>query len=842
MNKMANADISITEREIKHKAISTEIAAEGIVLLENNGALPFSKEVETIALFGGGARRTVKGGTGSGDVNTRDYVTVEQGLENAGYRIATKAWLSEHEKTMLEAKKAYDEHIDQLSEQGIAVAMLTMMGYPFKEPEFRKIEDKDCAPADAAIYVVSRNSGEGADRKYEEGDYLLSDSEISDISLLSKKYKKFVLLLNVGAPIEIEAVKALADATVLISQGGSGCGDAVAQILCGNKTPSGKLSTTWAKHYFDYPYAEEYTKDFNNAVYKEGIFVGYKWFDLCGTEPLYPFGYGLSYTDFEIKNVSVSLQGTSLSVDVSVANVGTRYGKEVLQLYVTPPQGKLIKPHQVLAGFAKTKLLAPYECANVNITFDITSIASYDESISSWILESGEYILRLGSDSRNARPISAVVLEKTCTTEVCGPLMRSQKVECDFAVWNNCAESDMQRLYINGDSICKKVNTYAEVCSELPKSERNVSFDDCLKGSATAEELVAQMSTQELILLCVGGARVNFTDFSVIGNASSSIPGAAGDTTSALKHCGIPACSMADGPAGIRVNPKVYQRGDKYINNVAEDPLLGNVIPKEFRKVDLSGTQVKYQFCTALPIATQLAQTWNLDLLEQAGDIVGAELDELGIDLWLAPAMNIHRNPLCGRNFEYFSEDPFLSGKCAAAVVKGVQKHSGKGVTIKHLAANNQETNRNRNSSILSERALREVYLKGFEICVKESQPFAAMTSVNLINGVHTANDKDLLQHILRDEWGFNGIVMTDWGTTGEFVENNGDAYSCSGTKECIFSGNDLIMPGTQADEDRLSNAVKEGTLSVAQLQCCAVRIIKLLLKCATGNESEKEK
>ncbi len=836
-NKMATPDLTVTEREKKHIAISTEIAAEGIVLLENRGVLPLSADVKSIALFGSGARRTVKGGTGSGDVNTRSFVTVERGLKNAGFSIVTDAWLLEHETVMVEAKKAYDDHIQELSHQGIGVALLTMMGQPFVEPEFRALGLSDLAKADAAIYVLARNSGEGADRKNAPGDYQLTENEKKDIALLAQSYSHFVLLLNVGGVVDIEPVQELPDAIVLMSQGGSGCGDAVAKVLTGEENPSGKLTATWAKRYEDYPFAEEFAADANDAYYKEGIYVGYRWFDTFGIEPMYPFGYGLSYTDFKIETTTIRQNRRCVDLCVRVTNTGKCPGKEVVQVYASFPQTDLDKPYQSLVAFEKTVLLKPGEVQELPISINLSRMASYDESRSAWVLEQGCYILRVGNHSRYSDRAVTLKVDKDCIVEQCRNLLRREHPEKLPEERDSCLVPNCPVISIDTSKLLCVKHEYTQDFPLLPKPEKLCSFADVVKGRATAEELVGQMTADELIQLCIGGARVSLSDFSVIGNASKSIPGAAGDTTGKLSHYSIPQCAMADGPAGIRVNPKVYERHDGYINNVEEDPILGKVLPPELRKVNLSGTRVKYQYCTALPIATQLAQTWNHDLLLKAGDLIGAEMEQLGIDLWLAPGMNIQRNPLCGRNFEYFSEDPLLSGLCAADLIVGVQEnHPGKGVTVKHFAANNQETNRNRNNSHVSERVLREIYLKGFEIAVKH-YPFAVMTSVNLLNGIHTANDRGLLLHILRDEWWFKGLVMTDWGTTGEFVENSGDSYSCSGSKECIQAGNDLIMPGTQGDEDRLKAAVENGTLHIESLQACAVRIINVLKRCAPGME-----
>ena len=837
-NKMATASITVTEREKRHTALSARIAAEGMVLLENKGVLPFPAQVQSIALFGSGARRTVKGGTGSGDVNVRSFVTIEQGLKDAGYGIVTEDWLAEQDTLIRTAKAQYDAHIQELSHQGISVALLTMMGKPFREPELRALNEQDLRPADAAIYVLARNSGEGADRKNAPGDYLLTETEKQDIALLAKRYERFVLLLNVGGVLNLEAVRELPGAIVLVSQGGSGFGTAVAEILTGAESPSGRLTATWAKQYSDYPCADEFCVQPEDVWYKEGIFVGYRWFDSFGMEPRYPFGYGLSYTDFAWSDIQVHVKEAQVFLSVTVQNTGNHPGKDVVQIYAAQPRTELPKAEKLLVGFAKTGLLNPGEGETVTVSFPCASLASYDEEKSAWVLEQGEYGIYVGKNSRKLQPEAALVLERTIATEQCRSLFRGEKADRLFPKRSAAVSYSCPKILIDPDSIPFVTHTYTGTPTALSAPTRRVGFSDVVKGSATAAELAGELTPEELALLCIGAARVSFTDFSVIGNASKSIPGAAGDTTDRLEDYGIPQCAMADGPAGIRVNPKVYQRGDTYINNVEEDPILGKVLPPELRKVDLSGTEIKYQYCTALPVAVQLAQSWNPRLAELAGDIAGAEMEELGIDLWLAPGLNIQRNPLCGRNFEYYSEDPYLSGVFAAAVTKGVQKHPGKGTCIKHLAANNQETCRSTSNSHVSERTLREIYLRGFEICVKEARPFSAMTSMNLLNGVHTANDQDLLTHALRDEWGFDGIVMTDWGTTGQFVcVGEGRKYGPSTPVGCILAGNDLIMPGTKFDEDTLFAAIRDGSLPVAALQDSGKRLIELLVKCNTGRK-----
>lgn len=837
-NKMATADAAITARETEHAKIATKIAAQGMVLLENKGVLPFGDTVQSIALFGSGARRTIKGGTGSGDVNSRGCVSVEQGLINVGYQVVSAAWMNEYDTAVRNARQVYDEQIKDASKENAFVGLITMMSNPFVAPDFRSLTQKELAqyPADAAVYVLSRISGEGADRKLREGDYLLTAQELADIRLLSQQYPKFVLLLNVGGVVELTQIKDLPGAILLMSQGGSGGGDAVAAVISGKTTPSGKLTTTWAKQYRDYPFAEGYaavTDEQYDACYREGIYVGYRYFNTFAVEPLYPFGFGKAYTDFSIEVASVTLSGSTVTVTVTVENTGAVYsGREVVQVYLSMPEGRLSKASSTLATFGKTRELQPGEQQSMELSFSLEQFASYDESIAAWVLEKGNCVIYCGNSSRHKKPVAVVTVPALFITQQCKNLLRSETV--DALIYTHSAKAEaldsIPHMILDTGCIRKISHTYSNT-RLLQPSNKAVTYSDVKAGAASAEELVAAMAVEELATLCVGAARINLADVTLVGSYSSQIPGAAGETTPRLRQYQIPAAVMVDGPAGIRINPIVHEKDGAYINNPKEDPILRYVLDEEKQTVDLSGTQTKYQYCTALPIATMLAQTWDLALLEQAGQLVGAELALLGVPLWLAPGMNIQRNPLCGRNFEYYSEDPLVSGLCAAALTRGVQRVPGKGTTIKHLAANNQETNRNFNNSHVSERALREIYLKGYEICIKESQPLAAMTSVNLINGIHAANDKDMLTHILRDEWGFDGVAMTDWGTTGVPGNNKGQKYDCAYAVDCIKAGNDLIMPGSQRDVDYILAAVENGELKKEALQRCAVNVIHLLLR-----------
>lgn len=809
-NQMATADLTPSARETKNRELSTHIAVEGIVLLENNGILPFADSVRTIALYGSGARHTVKGGTGSGDVNVREYVTVEQGLLRSRYTVVTGDILSEYDELLQGAQLAYDASIREQARAGAFAGLIAMMSHPFVVPPFPGLTEEKLVPypADAAIYVLSRNSGEGADRKAVPGDYELSAQEISDISLLAGHYARFVLLLNTGGVVELGPVKDLPGAIVLMGQGGIGCGDAVAAVLSGKASPSGKLAATWAVRYEDYPFAGEFGEKFD-SYYKEGVFVGYRWFDSLGKAVRYPFGYGLSYTTFALNIQGTELCENRVSVCVLVKNTGESAGKEVVQLYAAPKGSRLGKPYQSLVAFEKTKALMPGEEQVIVLSFDAEELACYDEAKAAWLIERGEYCLLCGTDSRATTPCAVVSAPESITIQQCENRLRSEQFE---KIGNT------------------RYFTFPEQLPVLrldPGAFRSVKHDDTEQPAADFEAL----TDRELATLCIGAARINMSAVTVVGTFSEGLPGAAGETTSALTEKGVPSVTMVDGPAGIRVNPILHEKNGGYLSDPREDPIFSKLITADAAPVDLSGSVTKYQYCTALPVASMLAQSWNPALLYQAGELIAEEMELLGVDIWLAPAMNIQRNPLCGRNFEYFSEDPLLTGICAAALTNGVQSHPGKCVSIKHFAANNQETNRNFHNVHASERTLREIYLRGYELCLKKSRPATVMTALNLINGIHAACDRELLTDILRREWGFDGIVMTDWGTTGVPGSNREQKYDCCYASDCIRAGNDLIMPGSKRDLDYLLTDLETGKLNPEDVRRCGGRILRLLRK-----------
>lgn len=797
----------IQNYEIEHQEEVRRLAGECMVILENDGVLPLQAGTKKIALFGTGARHTIKGGTGSGDVNVRENISIAQGLERAGFKFVTEGWLDQYDRLYADAQEAYAKKLNEFTEKTGKPSMLYAFENPFEEPEQPEITE-----ADAAIYVISRNSGEGKDRRAEKGDYYLSDRELQNIRFMTEHYKNCIVLLNVGGVIDLTSLKAIegVQAIMLVGQTGNMGGYAVADVLTAKTIPSGKLTDTWARSYEDYPSSATFSHrdgNLDDEYYSDGIYVGYRYFDTFGVMPLYCFGYGKSYTEFEIKTMNVTADEKQVQVEVEVTNIGDKYpGKEVVQVYYSAPDGIMEKPTQELAGFAKTKLLAPGEKDVVTITFATTDMASFDAYDAAWVMEEGEYTIRVGNSSRNTEAVAVIDLDEQVTTLQLKRLMRDTiavrelhhmipifDIEFDFGV-----PAIPFRIMLQAENFKKELVEYEVMRRTLMDKRKDevLTLEDVKAGNATLDELTAQLTVEEMAELCVGTERKN-GDGNVIGSASSCVPGAAGDTTSSLlKTRKVPNLIQADGPAGLRL----------------ETP------------------------CTAIPIATTLAQSWDMDLIHRMGELVGEEMKQLHVDLWLAPGMNIHRNPLCGRNFEYYSEDPVLTGLCAATETKGVQSQKGKGTTIKHFAGNNQEDNRMFTNAHISERALREIYLKGFEIAVKTAQPYAIMTSYNLINGVHSANNYDMLQNIARDEWGFEGLVMTDWYTSQDTTEmgmvSPSGKYSHSSSVQCIKAGNDLQMPGCQQNVDDIVEAVNEGKeITKADLQRCAKHILSVALK-----------
>ncbi|MFF7363750.1 glycoside hydrolase family 3 N-terminal domain-containing protein [Streptomyces sp. NPDC008125] len=801
--------------ELADATLSRRAAAQGMVLLENHDrVLPLSA-TGNVALFGAGAYRTAKGGTGSGDVNNRYTVSARQGLESAGYTVTTgdTYWSA--------LTSAYDARYGSSSSGGFA----PKVDYAAVEQPLTEDTAKPTAKTATAVYVLARNSGEGADRSSGKGDYLLGDTERADLELLGRTYRHVVVVINSGGIVdtsfyrEINAARKDAsggralDSMLLMSQAGQESGNALVDVLNGTTPPSGKLTDTWASSYSAYPASATFAD--NDGVpgreeYSEGIYVGYRWFDsfyraLDRGNPAsvvnYPFGYGGSYTDFGVQAQQVTADAQQVTVTAKVTNTGLRYrGKEVVQVYVSAPQSGADKAYQQLAGYAKTDNLAPGASQTVTVAFDTSALASYDETRAAYVLDAGDYVVRVGDSSRNTRVAARLDLARSVVTEQLHnelddqePAQELTSDPADFYTYAGEREeiasarrigldprsfrtvhnaSEYEQNVTAGPASPYHVLDGAKVSSTTvaldrnqtdwegtgapyrPKTGEKVSYVetrpgrtlfDVARGRTSIEQFVAGLSVAQLADIVEGAG--------IRGGTTLSAVGAAGYTTGAHEDLGIPSMTLSDGPAGLRLTRKT-----------ATNPPV-------------------YQYGTAWPIGTLLAQTWDRDLVDAVGTAVGKEMNALGVSLWLAPGMNIHRDPLGGRNFEYYSEDPLVSGLTAAATTEGVQSNPGVGVTVKHFAGNNQETDRSSGNAVVGERALREIELKGFEIVVRAAQPMSVMSSYNKVNGTYASGDYDLLTDVLRGEWGFEGTVMTDWG----------GAHGATGT---MYSGNDLIEPG----------------------------------------------
>lgn len=849
MNKIRIESPDVQAFETQHTAAVRRLAPECMVLLKNDGTLPL-QGTGKLALYGSGARNTIKGGTGSGDVNVRHFVTVEEGLKNAGFELTTGSWLDGYDQVMADAKKAFYAALRKEAEAaGVKGPQMMMyaMGKACPEPEYELALDGE---GDTAIYVLARNSGEGADRKPAAGDINLTDTEVRDILALNEKYDKFVLVLNVGGMVDLKPVESVGTVLIL-GQLGSATGDALADVLLGKAYPSGKLTMTWAP-IEDYASTEGFG-DPNDTYYKEGIYVGYRYFDTIGYVPTYPFGYGIGYTTFTVEPKEMTADASKVSVTAHVTNTGAAAGKEVVQVYYSAPAGKLDKPYQELAGYVKTKELAPGESQDVTVVFDTESMASYCKDCASYVMETGTYYIRVGNSSRNTHIAGAVVLDETRAVEkvknICGDSgFEDLKPEVNPITYDGEAEEkeNAKVVEIKAADLAVKETVYQEVPAEIPAGD-SVRWEEVKSGARTLDEFVAGLSDEQLAYLCIGAYKDAEDLMEVIGNASSTVAGAAGETTHQLEDLGTPTLVMADGPAGLRLAQtyKIVDGQAKAMASSLGGDFMAMLTPEEQQAMAAMAPQpgeeekaapVNYQYCVAIPIGTGIAQSWNDELAKQCGDLVGEEMEMFGTHLWLAPAMNIYRSPLCGRNFEYYSEDPHLSGCIAADITNGVQVHEGCATTIKHYACNNQETNRYFSNSNVGERALREIYLKGFEICVKKSQPHFIMTSYNLINGEHACSTKDIQTYTLRDEWGFAGVVMTDWLVTGG-MGASGEKWPCASSAGNVKAGNDITMPGIPSDKADILKALADTShpyaLSKAELQLSAKRVLGMILKLA---------
>jgi len=756
-------------------------AAEGTVLLRNDNVLPFS-ENETISVFGRVQNDYMFVGYGSGGDVIKPYtVNLIEGLKNAGAKINTEL-ADIYEKW---CKKNPPDH--------------GFWGhwplYYEEMPIETSVIENAAEKSDCAVVVIGRSAGEDRENKLEEGSYYLTADEKSLIERVNSTFKKTVVVLNIGSIIDMSWEKELLknNSAILIPwQGGMESGNALADVLLGKQEPSGKLTDTIAEDYFDYPCANSFgEKEYNN--YTEDIFVGYRYFETFAKDKvLYPFGFGLGYSEYKRDFTSGEVKDNNVTLIATTENISNYCGKDVLQIYAEAPQGTLGKPSRVLCDFKKSKALAKGEKEKFEFNIPFYAFASYDGSgisgyKSCYILEKGTYNFYLGGDVRSAEKVFSFEIPETIVLEalkeVCAP---------KESFIRTLASNDDKGIFYFGEKVPVSTDNLKEIIlKNLPKDcgqtgDKGLKLQDVKDGKCTLDEFVAQLSLDELEAI----SRGDYTMNSSLGNEGNA--GVLGGVTKSLRDKGVAPLTTTDGPSGIRIKA----------------------------------------CCSLLPIGASVSAMWNTDLAYEMYKKVGGEMKAKGSDILLAPGMNIHRSPLCGRNFEYFSEDPFVTGKTAAAVVKGVQSENVSACP-KHFACNSQETNRNHTDSRLSERALREIYLKGFEICVKEAQPLSLMTSYNKINGVWGHYHYDLCTRILRDEWGFQGLVMTDWWmqytSSPEFPEIKDNGYR-------VRAGVDVLMPGgkrtgkKKPDGTLLKTYGKKDGITLGEMQETAKHVLKVAM------------
>lgn len=770
------------------RELALRVAEEGVVVLKNDGVLPLSPQTR-LAVFGTGQNLTWwyhAGGSSFVPLDPQRVVTLLEAFLEYGLEVD------------LEVSRAYNPWPLPAKTNEC----------PFTEEDIKRFALRN----DVAIIVISRYASEDFDLPQRGGwfsagwwfyyytsqlsgayyfrGWELEEDEVSLIDMVAKHFERAVLILNTPHAVGIASVVDKVDAILWVGYPGEVGGYAVANTLLGLSSPSGKLPFTWASRWEDYPSSRCWGSE--EVVYCESIYVGYRYFDTFNVEPLFPFGFGLSYASFEIDLIRVTLEGTEVILTVRVVNVGQYPGKEVIQVYTTLPPSGLEKECQRLVAFAKTDLLRPGESQTITVSFDIASAASFSEEDGTWVLEEGSYLVKVGSSSRDARVVARVVMPRAVAVEKASVRLRPgyfyrKAKEMGIEILHrpsrdgsrNCFDeregADVPLLTVDPRHVMRRegfVPSYHPPELERPEVERVIELRDVVGGLYTLEELVGQMSVEELIDV-------------TIGLRGRSVP--------SLARRGIPELRHADGPNGVKLG---LPRG-------------------------LHGT--------AFPGASTRAATWSSELEYRVGKQVGREMLWAGISLWLAPGLNIHRNPLCGRNAEYYSEDPVLAGVMAAAAVKGLQSNQGVGATLKHFVANDQEAYRYTSDSIVSERALREIYLKAFEIAVRTARPWAVMTAYNRVNGVFSGNYFNLCMGVLRGEWGFDGFVMTDW-------------WSRSYNYRAYAAGNDALMPYTdyvpwapwasyRIVAKQVVEALKNGTLTLGQLQRSALNVLNVTLR-----------
>lgn len=765
-----------------NSALFAKAAAEGAVLLKNNGVLPLENK-ECVSVFGRVQYNWFYTGYGSGGEVNRPYeVNLIDGIRACDGLMLNERLAQKYEKWCA-GNKIQD------SVWGMWPRFYPEM--PIEAAEvFRAARESDCA-----VIVIGRSSGEDRDCALEKGSWYLTDDERRLLNVVTDYFPKTVVLLNIGCIMDMAWIEDYGDkigAVMLLWQGGQESGTAAADLLCGKANPCGALADTVAKKYEDYPGSADFAnREFNH--YSEDIYVGYRYFETFAKDRvLYPFGFGLSYTDFELKLKNAGAKENGFLFEVTVKNTGSRAGKRSVMLYLEKPQGVLGNPLRELAAFSKTKLLDPNEEQDIELFVSMYQLTSYDSQgvsgfESSYVTQAGEYGFYLGQAADCPEKVFSYYQEKTSLYEKLSEnLAPTEKFEII-----NPVKGINGYIPVKRPVPLRKTDLRQKITDEMPQAfspscQSSISLFDVADGKNTLEEFVSTLSLDELEALTRGDYTMN-SKLGAAGNA-----GAFGGVLQSLRDKGVPPVITTDGPSGIRLSAK----------------------------------------CSLIPIGSLLACSFDTALVEEVYKAVAAEMLERGSDVLLAPGMNIHRNPLCGRNFEYYSEDPYVSGKISAAAVRGIQS-KGASACPKHLACNNQEFARTKNDSRVSERALREIYLKGFEICVKEAQPQNIMTSYNKINGVYNHYNYELCTDILRKEWHYKGNVMTDWwmqkGKSPEFPNIRDNAYR-------VRAQVDVLMPGGKRSGKRkpdgtlLESFGDRGGMTLAELQRTAVNVLRFAM------------
>lgn len=755
----------------KYADLARQAVAEGCVLLKNeNQALPI-REGECVSVFGRIQFTYYKSGTGSGGMVNAPYVT---GITDAIKMRPGIRMNQELESVYLDWIK---EHPFDMG-QGWAQEPWCQEEMPLEE----ELVKKAAAQSDLALVIIGRTAGEDKDNSAAPGSYLLTDAEKDMLKKVCAAFERVAVVLNVGNIMDMSWADECGPQALLYAwQGGMVGGEGVVDVLTGKENPSGCLSDTIAYSIDDYPSTKNFG-DANRNFYQEDIYVGYRYFETFAPEKVkYPFGFGLSYTDFSMEVTSFSVDGLQVKLSVCVRNTGTCAGKKAVQVYVEAPQGLLGKPARSLIRFGKTTLLAPGEAEDLEFALSLEEAASYDDggltgNKSCYVLEAGTYVFYVGGDVRSARAAGSAEVEALVVTEklteAMAPVLAFERLK------PGCKKADGTYEEVYEDAPLRTVDLAGRIAAERPKEaaytgDLGYRLADVCDGKVTMEAFLSQLSDEDLACLVRGEGMCS-------PKVTPGIASAFGGVTESLKNFGIPTAGCSDGPSGIRMD---------------------------------CGTSA-----FSMPNGTLLACTFNLHLTEALFEMEGMELRKNKIDTLLGPGINIHRNPMNGRNFEYFSEDPYLTGKMAAAQLRGMAKYGVTG-TIKHFAGNNQEFRRHDADGVVSERALREIYLRTFEHAVKEGGAYSIMSSYGPINGIWTAGNYDLLTTILRGEWKYDGVVMTDWWAK---INEEGEEARGNNTIPMVRAQNDVYMvvadSASNSSGDNTMEGIKTGAITRAQL------------------------